>query len=124
MTKAITRRGALAGLAGAAALAPAAAMSAAPPLNPDAALLALERELLAKVAAMDAGRLAVTDENVGEIADLEREIAAAPIYSWAGVALKLRRLVVCGHEGTPRDVDPLARTALDALTRITAGGVS
>lgn len=123
MTKKITRRGALAGLAGAAALAPAACTSAALPAAPDAELLARERELLAKLSAMDAGRVAITDESVGEIADLEREIAAAPVHSWAGVALKLRRLVVCGVEGCPRDVEPLALTALDALTRIAAGGV-
>ncbi|MGO8867332.1 MAG: hypothetical protein ACLQME_12590 [Alphaproteobacteria bacterium] len=131
MTKKITRRDALAGLAGAVALAPVvtlAAVPAPPAPPPDAELLALEPEWRAANAAANAEGLtdAERDPLSDAFFDIEEEIAEADAHTLEGLAFKLRAFLERMRQWN--DLESIdgrfVVTALEAVARIAAGGVS
>lgn len=130
MTKEITRRTALSGIAGALALAPIAGAAAATALgpHPDAELLALEPEWRARNAAANAKGLPEEEREAAcdSFLDVEYEIAEREALTLDGVALKLRVAVQRHLEFNTLDTPDadLVVTALEAVTRIAAGGAS
>lgn len=120
----LTRRTMLAGAAAvpAASSLPAIALAA----HADRGLIELERQHQAlHRAANDGGK---TDEMVTEIVKqmivVEWQISRMPATTLDGVAVKLRLLAMSCRDGEQYWCETCCQSALDAVTRLSRGGVS